>query len=334
MGNRRRVLLGLALCLALGTWAVSALDANAVGSAFARCAAPWLLLAAVLDLAAFALRAAKLRVLLGSPPGLSYPAALRITFAGALATDLLPVRADELVRAHLVGARTGLPRARVLGAIAVERAIDTAGLGFVFAVAFALAPLPEWLVHGALAIGAVGVALVLGCALARASLRLPSVLAEAQRGAREAGGRALGALWIGALEWTILSLMFAALLRAFDAAAAGPALAMLVASFAVFACPLTPGAVGVYPAAVASVLAWTGLDPATALSCAIAAHAVLLGTGGLAGAWSLAHEGLAVRDLAALAGASAGAAPSDRDRAHGYTEATPESACLVGETTT
>lgn len=292
----------MALALALGQ-----VDRRELAGALQSLDVRWLLLAIALDVTVFALRAAKWRLLLArladeQTPVPRYPAVFRTTVIGALATDVLPLRLDELVRAHLMGRRAGLPRSRVLGTIAVERTID---LFWLLAATLTLMPLlaPTWLPVAALGVGG-----LLACALLAVlfayggwGVPLPGQLGEIADeilgGMRLAGPRAPLAALVGALEWLTLLGVFAAVLAAGGLASPTLALLLLVASFLVFAVPVSPGAVGIYHAAITGALTAAGVPLATAAALGVAAHAIVLLPTSLMGAAALSSEGLSPRAL-------------------------------------
>lgn len=86
---------------------------------------------------------------------------------GYLFNNLLPARAGELVRIHVIGRRERLPRSTALGTVVVERTLDLLVLLALLAFVLLAQPLPDWAFHAGrvvalLALGALVVFLFLG----------------------------------------------------------------------------------------------------------------------------------------------------------------------------
>jgi len=276
----------------------------------------WLLLAGIIDLLAFALRALKWRTLLRGSTSIAYPPVFRATVIGALVTDVLPFRLDELVRAHLIGHHTGLPRARILGTIAVERTLDVLALVTLLGLLAFNLTLPRELYGAGLGLAAVALLFGLIYSFSRNRNWAPSfvgrLVAELIEGVRATRGRTLPAAGVCLLEWLTLFAMFWAILSAFGMASAELALAMLVTSFLVFAFPLLPGAVGIYEAAISALLVARGFAVEEALAIALAAHLVILAPTTLLGAVFLMLEDLGLGALIRNSASATASAPLPR----------------------
>ncbi len=296
-----RLLAGTVLGLAALALVGRQIDRDALLKALSGLALGWLVLACLVDLLAFGLRALKWRVLLGGSGQVRYLPVLRATVIGAMTTDVLPLRLDELVRAHLIGRHSGLPRSQILGTIAIERCLDVCMLLMLLgALAWTTQLTPQILTGGAVLLSALllaGLLYSLGPRSGGGSA-MGEIFSELAIGMRAARGRILAASAPWVLEWVALLAMFNLILIAFGLPGSGShALAMLVASFLVFAFPITPGAAGVYEAAITGMLVARGLPPEQALAIALTAHTVVLTPTTLLGALFLAVEDLGLADL-------------------------------------
>ena len=150
-----RLLAGTVLGLAALALVGRQIDRDALLKALSGLALGWLVLACLVDLLAFGLRALKWRVLLGGSGQVRYLPVLRATVIGAMTTDVLPLRLDELVRAHLIGRHSGLPRSQILGTIAIERCLDVCMLLMLLgALAWTTQLTPQILTGGAVLLSA------------------------------------------------------------------------------------------------------------------------------------------------------------------------------------
>lgn len=127
-GGRGRLwlgLLGVALSVAFLTWALHDVDPAAFFRRI-RDANLWLfLLSVALATLTFPARASRWRIILaarGEP--VRWRPVWRATAIGFMANNVLPARAGELARAYAASRFVGLPLARSIGSIAVERVFD------------------------------------------------------------------------------------------------------------------------------------------------------------------------------------------------------------------
>ena len=97
--------------------------------------------AVITYLAAYPVRALRWRLILQTHKTLSFGKILGPIFVGYMANALLPARAGEIYRAHLLGRRARISRSLVLGSIVVERTFD--GLMLVGLMLLLLVLLPE-----------------------------------------------------------------------------------------------------------------------------------------------------------------------------------------------
>jgi uncharacterized protein (TIRG00374 family) len=124
-GRRWLGLLGVALSIAFLVWALHDVDPAAFFHRI-RDANLWLFLASVaLATLTFPARAFRWRIILaarGEP--VRWRPVWQATAIGFMANNVLPARAGELARAYAASRFVGLPLARTIGSIAVERVFD------------------------------------------------------------------------------------------------------------------------------------------------------------------------------------------------------------------
>ncbi len=232
-------------------------------------------------------RAAASRQLIDARIGLGGSfAALNI---GYLANNLLPLRAGEAIRSVVLGRRSGLGIIGGVTAVAAERMLDV-----IFAAAILVASLPAvgvdagWAPPLVAAIAATtGVTAMLVVARRRDAIvewlhprlaprpRLAALLprlAAAFEGLAKPHRLLRGAGWLS-LSWVLGLSFFWLVLRAFipEAPLSWAALALGVLAFGI-ALPSSPGAIGVYEAALVGAMALCGVDSASALAFAVASH--------------------------------------------------------------
>lgn len=80
------------------------------------------------------LRALRWGVLLRSVKPVSARSLFRVTAIGYLVNYILPVRAGELARAHLIGIREGIVRSTAFATVVVDRLLDVLGIILIFGV--------------------------------------------------------------------------------------------------------------------------------------------------------------------------------------------------------
>ncbi len=224
--------------------------------------------------------------------------------AGFAAGLVVPGRGGDLLRAHLLARRAGIPTATVVAASALDYLVGTIGFVAAFGAVGAVATLPGWGLR----------ALVLTAALAAAAtfvawLLRPGRSAPIGHGlvARLRGGlaavhdvRALAASFGWSLagwaaEGTIAFLTLAAL--GLPATLPAAALAVLAASAAA-AVAVAPGNAGSFELATAVAVAGTGVPSGAALAFALAFHAVHVVPVALLGGAVLLREGVGRQGLA------------------------------------
>ena len=242
------------------------------------------LLALAAYTAAFVLRAASWRPLVGAPIPLRRLFSLLM---GALFLNhAAPAKAGDLARMYAVS-RRGVPGEEAVVGVLVSRVVDLAGLLSVLGVAWALAGAGGW--EGAVLPAAL-VLLAVAALPALSWLRLPGVLtggsgrlagilsrAEGVRAALRAVSPVvlLRSFAFAAPAWVLEAGILWAVARGLGM---GLSSAEVVAAtcFAVLvaAVPLTPGSLGTYEAGMVGILLAFGVPAETAFAAAVATHAV------------------------------------------------------------
>lgn len=269
-------------------------------------ASPMELVAAVLVTGvSLTARAAASRELVDGRVGLGGTfAALNI---GYLANNLLPLRAGEAARSVILGRDSGLGIIGGATAVAAERLLDV-----VMAATILIAALPAvgvdagWVAPVVAAAAAtVGVMVLLIVARQREVIvkwleprlaprpRLAALvprLAAAFEGLANPLRLLRAAGWLG-LSWLLAVVFFWLVLRAFvpEAPLSWAAFGIGVLAFGI-ALPSSPGAIGVYEAALVGALALCGVDSADALAFAVAAHALSFAITSVCGLVALIHR--------------------------------------------
>lgn len=331
------------LALPVGAAVLAALVAyagpGALASAFRGAAWPFLALAVLAYGWFFLLRGWRWAYLLrsaGVPGGFLLPATLGPV--AWMVSTFLPFKAGDAVRAVVLARRRQAPLAAVAGTVAMERALDLAGLAA--AASLGLGVLAAR--HTALP-DPLGTLLVVAWLVPLAGLAACVALAVLLRSRPRASVplRLLGQLLDGvlaiarhprlvapALAWTLAVKaaqvsVYVLLVQAFLPGTPVLAVALLVPLFLLsFMVALTPGHVGTYEAAFVLVFSLAGLAPARLAAAAVAIHLSAIAIVCALGCLSLAALGAARPRLPALAAAAA--APRAR------TEDTPPAAPAEG----
>jgi uncharacterized membrane protein YbhN (UPF0104 family) len=145
----------LFLFLSLRHLSTDALRASVTG------ADPWKLTLAVGVLGLFYLaQAARWRLVAGLPPGVPVPRFLEWVVGSVAVNNVVPGRPGDLLRVEWLARRVGLPRARALGTVVVDRGLDVATLIVLLTVTYLAVPHPAWLRSLAVVAGLAGAVLV------------------------------------------------------------------------------------------------------------------------------------------------------------------------------
>jgi uncharacterized protein (TIRG00374 family) len=229
----------------------------------------------------------------------SFAALFRANVIGQMLNIAIPVRVGEIARIYAVADDGTLSKARVLGTLAVEKALDLAAFALAVVAVLALVALPPdiRLQQHILWIGGVGGVVILWTLARRPALcshavgwmvaHLPT--AWRRRAERTAGNfiEGLSVLhnswaWLGAIVLTLALVALAASTNYLLFLAFGlrlppvAALSLLVVLQVGAVPPSLPGKVGIFHYLTVVALALFGVDRATALSYAIVLYGVAL----------------------------------------------------------
>lgn len=269
-------------------WLARRLDWDATAAALRGASAPLLLLAVAAELVSVAAKGLRWWLFL-RPLGLADPGlAVRATFAGAAANNLVVANGGEAARVLLVTRAVRASKARVIATIALDRAWEAVGYGILLAAAAAVSPLPPVLdryrtvtVAGlaALAAALVGLtrwerghpaplAVAPGGPLAR-------VLAFPHRFAHSLAElstprRAAGAITLSVVVWAtqLATYRYAAAAAHAPLPLAGDLLALLTVNLG-FAVRVTPGGIGIFQALYVLAARSFGVPGPAAVAAAI-----------------------------------------------------------------
>lgn len=119
----------------------------------------WVVPAVAADITAYVFQALRWRLLLRPLGRLKLVQAARAVYTGLFASEVVPLRFGELVRAFLVARQLSLPLPVVLPSLAVERLLDGIWLALAIGLTAVFVPLPENLVEAGDVLG--GMVLIL-----------------------------------------------------------------------------------------------------------------------------------------------------------------------------
>ncbi len=283
----------------------------------------WIALAVLLQILAVAGRAERWLFLL--PPGQRLSDAFWSQSIGYLFTNLLPLRAGELVRSLVMARRGGLSFVLVGTTVVMERLLDMGVVLLLLVLIVPAMPVPPVVVRSGALLGAgvlLGMLLLVGAArrrdglgrlVARGAARFPSWLALGLQRVWQPLSRALVVLnrparllpaaWWTILSWFLSVALYAAVLRAFrpDARLVEAAF-MVVALTIAFTVPSSPGYIGVFHLVGQQALVLPFGDKygaAEALAITLVVHLIFYLNTSLLGALGLWRLGLSLGSLRA-----------------------------------
>jgi uncharacterized membrane protein YbhN (UPF0104 family) len=284
---------GFAAGVACAVVAFLRVDLREVGRNLSGADPGWLAVAVAANLGSLAAHAARWRAVLRTPEvHVRWRHALAALVAGFAAGIVVPARGGDLLRAHLLARRSGLPTSSVVVASGLDYVVGTVPLVPLLAALVASAPLPAWVTHtlwltaAGAAVGAAAAFLlsprtrsVAGHGVAGLVNRMRAGLHAAR--APRAIAAALGWAVAGwAAELAIAAATLAALGLPATFTAAGLA---VVAASAAAAAGLSPGHAGSFELATAVALGAIGVPGGAALAFAVAFHLVHLVPVGILG---------------------------------------------------
>jgi uncharacterized membrane protein YbhN (UPF0104 family) len=252
------------------------------------------------------------RYLLGQKEPVPFGPVFSAVMVGYFGNNVLPARAGELLRAHVLGRRTGLSRTFTFATIVVERLFDVATmLLFLLAVMFFF-PLPAWtrqITLGAcVLLGGERLTLLRLPSLRRLFAPLSARVAPFRDGLQTVGSRrrlAVVAL-LSVLIWLTSTLMLWLTLRSFGIRIP------LYGVFFTFAVinlgliiPSAPGFIGTYQVLCIGALGFFHVPESTAFAFSLVQHALWYVPMTLVGFVFFGRESLRLHHLSALQEAKA-----------------------------
>ena len=311
--SRERVLrlAGLAIVVAFAAVAARRLDGRAILDAFAGARPGPLLLGVLCNVAALAAQSLRwLAVAQPAAPRARPGDAFYATVTGFAVGLVMPARAADVAKSHLLARRSGASMASVAGSMVLDHLVGGVSI-LAFLAAFGLfAPLPDWARQAAevslLAAGAAAAALFFlrprpGAPEPTTGVR--GLLARARHGLAALGQpRALALAGIAAMAgWTMEVAIGMFTLDAFGLPVTAQAgVLIMLATTLSSAASVSPGNAGAFELAVVLALAGLGVPSEAALAFAIGYHAVhLVPVAVIGGAFALSasHKGGLVREV-------------------------------------
>lgn len=298
-----RILLGVAVSLALLWLAARGLEWDGVMGSLGAVSLPLVALALAVFIGATYLRAARWRVLFVNGE-VSTNRLFVIQNIGIGLNNVVPVRvASEAAQLAILSLRDGVRASVSLATLGMERALDLVASSLIFAVALILVPEMERFsafVWGAVGLAALCAALALFLAWSgsgeRWTRRLPffapfaaAVSELMRRRTRMAAALAMSVLYwllVGVTAWILASAMSLSI---------SPTTATLVIMGTIFfatAIPAAPAAIGAFEFAVVYVLGAFGVESERAFAFALVTHAAFFLPPTLMAALLLPREGL------------------------------------------
>jgi len=270
--------------------------------------------------AIYAIQAARWRWITRRSADLPWRTFLRLIISSVAVNNVVPGRPGEILRGFWLSRAGGIPQARALSTVVVDRASDVLFLVVAFAATFPFVPHPSWLRHvfiAALVVGGLLLAVLVLARLHVGGIRLPAV--DRIRGGwlrRQLSGLVHGA---GALvnrrDVVVITAMTAAswacwaLAAKLVASSLGIELSALEVVFLTTvinlgaAIPSSPGFVGTFQWLCVSGMALFGIGQAEALAFSILMQAIWYIPTTIIGGVLLGHSGLSAVVSDDMAGA-------------------------------
>jgi uncharacterized membrane protein YbhN (UPF0104 family) len=297
--TRRLRLLLFLVVLTVTAVAIARSDPAAIGRALAAMSWRWAAIAAIINLLGVVIDAARLRIIVSAVGRVTLWNALRAQLVGIVGNVVFPFKLGEGARAWVLTRRHQLPTATALTMVVLDRVLDAVVLPLFVVLASVLLPLPAsvlrfrgWmlvvLAGAAVVGGAIGWSLHERHAAGTAPGAATGTLGRIIAGVTILGHRGRLAMTIAAslASWIARAAIVWCMLRAFGlvlpVSAAVSVLVIVNLGIVVVA---MPGNVGTFELAAAGALALWGVPADTALSVAIATHAVEVVPPLLLGSW-------------------------------------------------
>ncbi|MEK6775936.1 MAG: lysylphosphatidylglycerol synthase transmembrane domain-containing protein [bacterium] len=302
--SHKQIWFGAVLSLALVILLLKSTDFHALSEAFRHANYYYCIPMIAISLIGILIRAYRWKFIMAPLHRASMSNLFSATMVGFMAIDLLPARIGEVIRAHLIGEKEGIPKSAAFGTIVVERLFDIFTVLLILAWILVIVSLPGSRIQGVYAKALRGAALVffpffvvlicflilimrktgLAISWARTCLRpLPESWRNKILSMLNSFASGLGAIRMGMhlvpiifyslIMWGLFGLGNGLMLKAFQIDL--PVYAffyLLVVQAVAVAVPASPGFVGTYHAAVVAGLAAFQIPKEVALSFAILSH--------------------------------------------------------------
>ena len=293
--------LGIVVVVALAVVAARRLDPDEIRRALSQASPASLFAAAIANVLALVLQAGRwLAIVHPIEPRAKPRDAFFSLVAGYAVGLVVPARASDLARAHLMARRSGASMATLTATAVVDHLLGSVALFAALGLLAALSSLPGWIRTAGLLASAAAVSALLGLWLLRPREQrqvpgsgLAASLARLRQGLVAVGRpRALAISFLFALGGWAAEVTIAHLsLRAFGLpAGVVPSLLVVLATTLSAAASLSPGNAGAFELACIVALSGLGVAREPAFAFALGYHAVhLIPTGLIGGGWLLAH---------------------------------------------
>jgi uncharacterized protein (TIRG00374 family) len=296
-------------------WLLHIFDIAEVGRALKTADYIYLLPLIALVVLNFALRTLRWGTLFGNTNVPSKSNLFVAMMIGYLGNNILPARAGELVRAYVLGKRSGSSKSKALATIMVERIVDLLVVLFLFPVLLFFYPVTRWLAQAGMVMGAIGFAaaafmaslMIWGPHLLTWTLRRLEFLPKGVLVRIEAVGndfvagvhgfrkprQVLSFLSYTAVIWSMEAVSVWLIARAFSLPLSiGESLFVIMVIGIGMMVPSSPGYIGTYEFFATSALALLGVTGGGALSFALMLHAVTFLGASFLGAACLVQTGM------------------------------------------
>lgn len=283
-----QILLGLAISLVCGYFAVRGVEWDGVWVAFQKVH----LLALIPALGALAMmllvRSYRWQRFVAPLQSVRYGPFLSATLIGFMANDLLPLRAGELIRVYALSQLAGVRVSTSLATLVLERVWDTVGVAVLLGVLLLSFPIPSWLTQVAMVMFGGSLLVLVGggilvrrgeSGLAWLPARIAGTANHFVRGLATLNSLS-SVLWAFALSmwiWISLASFYWILLRAcgFTLPLTATLMVTVLTVFAA-ALPAAPGYLGTFQYAMVLALSFFSIPKEEALSFSIVAHVAQL----------------------------------------------------------
>lgn len=303
--------IGFVISALLILLAVQRVDFSALANTLQHLNFGWLLAAAVVNIACMAVKGYRWRgAIVGETPRFSQT--FNILMVGAMLSNILPLRAGELLRAILLGRATRRSSANLISSVGVDRIMDAVG----FFVMVTLSPIWFDLPSGFLPVAGGMLVLLVGIFAGlfflsrwkwdRARIPVRGLKFHLYQlsfglGALSRPRRLVSLAFLSLVSWLLQAAVVFYLQKSFhlDLPSWAPLLILLVVNLAI-ALPATPGHFGTFEYAIIfALVARFGLPKETALGFALVYHLIQWIPVTLWGWILLGRMGLHVKDLPA-----------------------------------